>query len=96
MCTIDFSFVPGSVVYTRELLDIIDVIDYIDWSEVSLCQGIICTRHNDLSQGSTSTSGDLVWIDPYSRSIIGYVLAHDGSRVFRMYSDDLPTGFDFL
>lgn len=44
---IGFSFVLGSVINLRELLDLIYLVDEIDWSEVPLCQARRGTRRND-------------------------------------------------
>lgn len=94
--SIDKPFVLGSVVSHRELLKFIDVIDYIGLSEVPLCHTLPVTRRNDSSPGPTANAGDLVWYDPYSRAIIVSVVAHEDSRVVRLYAYDFPTGFFFV
>lgn len=77
-------------------MDLIDVIDVIYWSEVTFCQACRGTRWNDASTGRTANAGEFVWYEPYSRAVIGSVVARQGSRVVRIYADDLPTGFVFV
>lgn len=90
---IDISFVLGSDVNHRKLLDLLDVVDRVDWSEVPISQARQGTRRDDRSPGSSEKARDFVWYDPYTRAVVESVTARDSSHLTRPFGGDLPKGF---
>lgn len=90
------SFILGSDVNHRELLDLLDVFDSTDWSKVPVTISRRCIRRDYHSPSRASGSGFFVWYDPYTRAVTDSVTSRDSSRLRLQFGDDFPTCFMFV